>query len=234
VVTPSPHAYPWAVPLRAGVLDEHGFHDVGHRAPPPPTGTPVLASGSNASPEVVHRKLGPTLRSGFEAPVVFQPVHVPGLGVGHSAHVSRPGYVAAAPFRAPATPPGGSAARPPAPTYALAWFSDAQLARLDDTEPQYRRLPLPPDLEVRTPEEARRVPGVQLYVSRHGLVADQGTPVAFRSQVEIFDWLRARLGCLRTATMADYADPELREQVRVELATGGWTAPSRLEEAAQA
>ncbi|MGB7447725.1 MAG: hypothetical protein WA892_01235 [Ornithinimicrobium sp.] len=223
-----PFGYPWAVPLREGVLDGQGFHETGPPQRLPAGRSPVLASGSNASPEVVRDKLGSTLGDGPAHQVVFTPVLVPGLGVGHSAHVSRPGYVAAAPYRTQG--PGTHRA----PTYVLGWFTCAQLDRLDATEPQYRRVSLPDDMPVHTRSGGQVVSGVQLYVSRHGLIAERGTPVPLRSQTETFDWLRDHLTCLRGRTMQAYADADLREQVRVELVDRGWTSPSRLERPAQA
>jgi len=227
VVTRPPQAYPWAVPLREGVLDDQGFRAADIGEPAPGQRTAVLASGSNASPEVVRDKLGPTLGAGADAHVVFTAVLVPGLGVGHSAHVSRPGYVAAAPYRQRDSRPAAAL------TFALAWFTPAQLARIDETEPQYRRLPLPVDLPARVRPGAAPVREVQLYVSRHGVLAQDEEPVTLRSQEELFTWLSVRLRCLRGRTLRDFVDAELREKVRLELAGGGWSVPSLLEHGPQ-
>jgi len=229
VVNRRPQDYPWALPLREGVLDEAGFHESRVDTPIAASRTPVLASGSNASPEVIRDKLGATLGTDPDHHLAVTGVLAPRLGVGHSAHVSRPGYVAAAPYRRRTT----STRAEVATVFALAWFTPAQLARLDETEPQYHRIPLPPDVPVRSRRTGQSLDGVHLYVSRHGLIAEDGHPVTFRTQVEIFGWLHARLSCLRAATMEQYADAELREHVREELASGGWTAPSLLDGAAQ-
>jgi len=228
MVTRRPHDYPWAVALREGVLDDRGFHERIAQECWPSGRSPVLASGSNASPDVLRDKLGPRLGGGADHQVPLTPVTVPGLGVGHSAHVSRPGYVAAAPYRA------RDAGAPPGATYALAWFTPTQLERLDETEPQYRRALLPDDLPVRTRSTGQLVPGAQLYISRHGLLAEDGVPLPLRSQQEVFDWLRGRLPCLQGRSMRAYDDPDMRERVRAELADGGWTAPSLLWDSSQA
>ncbi len=86
----------------------------------------VVAVGSNACPAVVARKL----TGGHVDPTVpFLRATVTGMAVGHSAHVSVAGYVAATAFR-----------RPGARTAVFASLLDRdQLACLDATEPNYTR-----------------------------------------------------------------------------------------------
>jgi hypothetical protein len=121
----------------------------------------VAAVGSNASPAVLARKLS-SLREGW---VALEPADLAGVQVGHSAHVSAGGYVPAAPYRWP-----GTAA------VVVGWFDDRQLALLDATEPNYvrRRLEL----------------GVEVYVSRWGVVALEGRPVPLMGQAELLHLLR--------------------------------------------
>ncbi|MEV3855249.1 hypothetical protein AB0J38_13095 [Streptomyces sp. NPDC050095] len=115
--------------------------------------TPVLAVGSNASPAQVAHKLG---RLGLPVAVPMVPMTVRGIGVGCSAHIGRNGYVAAAPYDEP------GAVR----TLVVSWLDAAQLAAVDATElPNYQRLPVPD----------APVPGLQLYVSEHGVLRDPAT-----------------------------------------------------------
>ncbi|RKS07852.1 hypothetical protein DFP74_3538 [Nocardiopsis sp. Huas11] len=92
---------------------------------------PVLAVGSNAAPAQMRRKL----RSRALEPVVPMTLaDVDGIAPGFSAHVSRPGYVPAAPV-----------ARPGRRRLFVLWPDQAQLEAIDATEPNYRRLLLPAD-----------------------------------------------------------------------------------------
>lgn len=86
----------------------------------------VLAVGSNAAPAVMRREFASLI---VDAVVPFVAVTVEGFGVGHSAHVSRTGFIAATGYRAP----GEVTA-----TFA-SWLDEEQLACLDATEPNYRR-----------------------------------------------------------------------------------------------
>lgn len=123
--------------------------------------TPVAAVGSNASPAVLARKLS-ALPEGW---VALEPGELRGVQVGHSAHVSAGGYVPAAPYRG-----SGTAA------VVVGWFDDRQLALLDATEPNYVR--------------RRLEGGVEVYVSRWGVVALDGRPVPLMGQAELLDLLR--------------------------------------------
>lgn len=141
--------------------------------------TPVVAVGSNASPAVLAAKLRGV--SGDRRPPLTR-VRVPGIAVGHSAHIAARGYVPAAPFRREGAVLDTVAA----------WLTDVEVAALDTTEPNYRRLRLadhPVDgLSFATDD-------ISLYVSRHGLLGEPGssTPVAFTAQADIVAWLRAHL-----------------------------------------
>jgi hypothetical protein len=160
----TPDEYPWvAEHLRtpgvlrwdaAGFAVQPGGADVRGR-------TPVAAVGSNAAPAVLARKLA-ALASGW---VAMEPRALPGVRVGHSAHVSVHGYVPAAPYV------GEGAA-----SAVVGWFDDEQLALLDATEPNYVRL----GLDV----------GVDVYVSRWGVVAIDGAPVPLTGQAELLRLLR--------------------------------------------
>jgi hypothetical protein len=97
-----------------------------HRAVPMELRTPVAAVGSNASPDVVRAKL---LAAGLApaVPLICGLLH--DLRVSLSAHVSRPGFIPAAPARV-----AGDVAE-----VVVGWFDAEQLARLDATEPNYDR-----------------------------------------------------------------------------------------------
>jgi hypothetical protein len=169
---------------------------------------PVLAVGSNGSPAQVHRKL--TGRAPVLVPMTY--ADVTGLVPGVSAHVSRPGYVPAAPVLEP-----GATAR-----LIVLWLDDDQLAVVDATEPNYRRL--------RTPDAVRvsldGVPvGCGLYAGRHGCLTDRrGRPFRLTAQATLLAALLADLPALgRLAGTDDSAelavrvrrDPALREDIRL-------------------
>lgn len=91
--------------------------------------TPVLAVGSNAAGDVVRHKLG---RVGVAPVLPLLTGVVRHLGIGHTAYVSRGGYV-------PAAPVHRSRARTPV---VLQLLDDEQLAAIDATEPGYDRVEL--------------------------------------------------------------------------------------------
>lgn len=156
--------YPWAAEhLRtAAVLhwDDDGFvarpgsADVRGR-------TAVAAVGSNASPGVLVRKLAP----GGPGVVMLETRQLPGVLVGHSAHVSLGGYIPAAPY-----------AGPGAAEVVVGWFEPAQLDLLDATEPNYERRQLDA--------------GVDVYVSRWGVICLGGVKLPLCAQDELLARLR--------------------------------------------
>ncbi|MDN3355312.1 hypothetical protein [Actinomadura sp. DC4] len=167
---------------------------------------PVVAVGSNGSPAQLHRKFAG--RADLRVPLIHATVR--GLLPGVSAHVSRPGYVPAAPVLAP-----GAVARLP-----VVWLDETQLSVLDATEPNYRRLPVPDAVAVAG--DGRRP---ELYAGRHGCLVDRrGEPFALTAQADLLGALLAdlpELGRLTGATgPGDFVarvrrDPELRERVRL-------------------
>ncbi len=244
--TRDPAHYPWPTPLRHGVIGSRGWSEQQWEPGRREGRLPVLAVGSNASPRVLSDKLGTLL--GLDAdPVYIEVCRVSGLGVGHSAHLSAPGYMAAAPFyqriAGPSStitshPTGGSrnpggqrgpGEGDPSRAYSLAWLSAAQADALDATEPNYDRLGLPADAVVSSERAPAVIAGVTLYVSHHGVLAEGGQPVSLMSQPAARTWLRQRLQCLLGVVDDDaFARPSVRESVRQELASGGWVAPSGL------
>ncbi|WBB59987.1 hypothetical protein O7599_31305 [Streptomyces sp. WMMC500] len=119
----------------------------------------VLALGSNAAPGQVRHKL---TRLGLPAVVPVTPAAVGGLGVGVSAHISRPGYVAAAPYADEA-----AEAR-----LWVTWLDDGQLRAVDGTElPNYGRALLPAArFPVRLPG-GERLPFAYVYYNARGVLS---------------------------------------------------------------
>lgn len=157
--------------------------------------TPVAAVGSNAAPAILARKLA-ALVSGW---VAMEPRALPGVRIGHSAHVSLHGYVPAAPYVGP------GAART-----VVGWFDDEQLALLDATEPNYVRL--------------RLDAGVDVYASRWGVVAVDGVPVPLTGQAQLLELLRPP-----ALAYGDLADPAVAARVSAWLqetsaVDAGWPA----------
>lgn len=124
---------------------------------------PVLAVGSNASPAQLHRKC---TGAGLRPVVPVTAVTVRGVVAGVSAHVNRWGYL-------PATPVIEAES---VSELFLIWLDEEQLAAMDRTEPNYRRMPVPAAHQVALPGD-RLVPGCWFYVSRHGcLLGAAGEP----------------------------------------------------------
>ncbi|MGN9845302.1 hypothetical protein ACTMTI_44995 [Nonomuraea sp. H19] len=110
----------------------------------------VIAVGSNAAPSQLRRKF---LDHSVRPAVPMTLADVPGIAPGVSAHVSRWGYVPAAPIEVP-----GETSR-----LFVLWLDERQLAALDLTEPNYRRRPLGHPI---TLESAVRLPPASLYTGR--------------------------------------------------------------------
>ncbi|NRQ39558.1 hypothetical protein HII36_48180 [Nonomuraea sp. NN258] len=156
---------------------------------------PVVAVGSNASPAQLRRKYagrpaGPVLPMTLAV--------VPGLAPGVSAHVSRWGYVPAAPIEAP-----GESWR-----LFVLWPDDDELAALDATEPNYLRLPLPSRSGPVTAESGAPLPPCSVYVGRHGCLAGaDGRARRLTGQAELIQALLDESPALRAlcgGTPADF------------------------------
>jgi hypothetical protein len=170
------------------------LHDAG--APPLGQRMPVLSVGSNASPAQVRRKM---TNAGLPTVLPMTAVHVHGLAVGVSAHVSRPGYV-------PATP----VADPVAVSQLwVIWLGPEALIAMDATEPNYRRVRLPARYPVYLTSGAI-VPGCSVYLSRHGhLINAEGEPRRLTDQATLISGLLAEVPGLMTR-----AGPTPREWLR--------------------
>ncbi len=176
----------------------------------------VIAIGSNASPDVLRRKF---TRNRVSTAVPHIVGTLRGFALGHSAHVSLAGYIAATVFPD----------RMSTIDIVVSALTDEQLDCLDRTEPNYRRLPVcAAHLELSVP---LALPDrVFLYQSWRGAVID--TP--FGTQREIFD--RLRTWGLLPAELAEVTDttritrelagnPEWRETITAGLAGRSLTHP---------
>ncbi|WP_433431606.1 hypothetical protein [Nonomuraea sp. CA-141351] len=140
------------------LLARHGCSRARHR---------VVAVGSNAAPGQLRRKF---LDHGVRPIVPMTLADVRGIAPGVSAHVSKWGYVPAAPIETP-----GETSR-----LFVLWLDEQQLAALDLTEPNYHRRPLAHPV---TLESGRRLPPPFVYHGAHGHLADgDGRPRRLTSQ----------------------------------------------------
>ncbi|MGV9710046.1 hypothetical protein ACWDTI_05225 [Gordonia sp. NPDC003424] len=141
----------------------------------------VVGVGSNTSPAVLRSKLS-GLGETISPPLIR--VRVRGIAVGHSAHVSARGYIPAAPYRSPGAVLDTVAAL----------LTDDEVAALDRTEPNYRRMTLTPE---HYPIDATPVVGqpFSLYASNHGVLVDpnSGGPLPLGTQARVISWLGDRL-----------------------------------------
>ncbi|WP_304450832.1 hypothetical protein [Nocardiopsis sp. YSL2] len=195
----------------AGVLARLGRAPMADRRP-------VLAVGSNAAPAQLRRKL--RSRSPDSA-VPMAVARVDGIAPGVSAHVSRPGYVPAAPVVAP----GRS-------RLLVLWPDPTELEVLDATEPNYRRRPLSVARHPVTLASGVRLPSCFVYVGRHGcLVDDGGRPRRLTGQAALIRALLAESAALRGlcgTTPEEFVDrvrdPGVREAVKLLLRDEGRVA----------
>lgn len=167
-----PLQYPWDPPEASGVLDGADFLPL-HltsgldaalfeaNAAPLDARSLVVSIGSNSSPDVLRRKfathhqpVSPVL------PLVRAQLH--GIAVGHSAHVSRAGYIAAAPYLQPGE----------CTTVWVSWLDEDQLMALDETEPNYRRIQLDGEAWPLVLDGGERPKAFSLYTSRWGVLTD--------------------------------------------------------------
>ncbi|GHD32410.1 hypothetical protein [Streptomyces galbus] len=158
-----PLAYPGTWPRESGLL-------AGDRMLPldrlvHPERTPVLCVGSNACPGQLRHKMA---TFGITAPVPMVRCRVTGLGVGVSAHISRMGYVSAAPVHCP------SAVR----ELVVIWLDARQLAVIDASEGatlpdgNFVRVRLPvPDVRIEL-ADGTVLPEAFAYANRRGVLRD--------------------------------------------------------------
>jgi hypothetical protein len=204
-----------------------------HNQTPMASRVPVLTVGSNASPAQMWGKFA---RLGVSPvlPMVLA-AEVRGVAVGISAHVSTPGYL-----------PTTAVLDPDAVTRLfIIWPDKAQLAAIDDSEPNYHRVLLPgPDVTAVLPS-GENLSHLYAYVSRHGnLTDDDGRPLSIPDAVEIRKKRNVQQKLIKSVfarddELADLLtsgarplthklahDPTLRESVRQLFRARGWVQQS--------
>lgn len=191
----------------------------------------VVAIGSNASPAVMRRKFA---NENVDTVLPFVKARVTGLRVGHSAHISTPGYVAATPILEP-----GSET-----SVLVSLLDHEQIECLDRTEPNYVRRYVAADMCRLQLDGGERPSSFLLYVSKWGALAPpKAAPLALKRQEEIFAELRR--GCAAFSRLVgsdgDYkavmsrlaADPNSRRTAREAFRAAGWASPGGFEELEQ-
>ncbi|MFQ3556503.1 hypothetical protein QZN11_06795 [Streptomyces gramineus] len=226
-----PLTYPGTWPADSGLLDGDRLLPL-ERLVPGDGRVPVLAVGSNASPAQLQHKMA---ESGVTGPIPMVRTRVTGVDVGVSAHVSRLGYVSAAPLRSPA------AVR----ELFVVWLDGPQLEVIDASE----GVPLPggnfgrawlPAPQVRVAlADGTELPGVHAYVNRHGVLHDgTGTPRRHPGQRTLLAGLLADSAELRELfgdTPEEFCARARSDAGLCRRATGlfaerRWAVPSGLEE----
>ncbi|MFF8541075.1 hypothetical protein ACF060_12305 [Streptomyces werraensis] len=152
---------------------------------------PVISIGSNACPGQLRDKLA---GSGITTPLPMVRARVTGVGIGVSAHVSRPGYVSNAPV----------ATTGRVSELFVLWLDPRQLTVIDASEGvplphgNFRRAWLPaPDVRVELPDGST-LPGAYAYVNRRGVLHDgTGAPRTHPGQRPLLTDLLATLPRLR-------------------------------------
>lgn len=179
----------------------------------------VVAVGSNASPAVMRRKF---MAEKVTTTIPFIKGIVAGLRIGHSAHVSTPGYIPAAPLVAP------SASTP----VVVALLDSEQMGCLNSTEPNYDCIQVSSTLCQLELEGGERPSKFMLYTSHWGVLAPPGDDaLSFASQEEVFRTMRARCrGFSELVGAGDYhvvmerlaADESLRGAAIAAFKSAGW------------
>ncbi|MFE0175951.1 hypothetical protein ACFWZ2_26875 [Streptomyces sp. NPDC059002] len=199
------------------LLTDLGQADTAHR-------DPVIAVGSNASPGQLAHKLA---RHGLPDAVPMVPVRTRGIGVGCSAHIGRAGYVAAAPYPDPAA----------GATLVVSWLDPAQLAAVDGTELNYRRVLLRGDAHAMTLPSGEPLTAAYVYVSTHSVLTDPATGLprpGGGDQAALLSALLDGSPVLRELLGPDpaswvcraAADPARRERGRRAFREAGWVRPA--------
>lgn len=143
--------YPYEAPRHSFALVEGRAVDPGSVDLGGAPRTPLLAYGSNASPPVLERKL-----AGLGEPLLAERSRLTGFDVVYSAHISPYGSVPATLAASPGTE---------VDVFVLQ-LTPAQHRALDVTEPNY---------------ELSEAGGLPAYLSRHGCLRLDGSPIALRA-----------------------------------------------------
>ncbi len=186
---------------------------------------PVVAVGSNASPAQMIRKFSD---EGVSRVVPMTHAVLDGVLVGHSAHVSKAGYIAMT---------AHAASSSKATRVCVLWLDDAQLRALDRTEPNYDLVLLRGDDHPLVLESEERLSDFAIYVSKWGVLSGpDGRLYPPSSQDQLIRLLLDRSADLRTLLGEDpgqfhekaAGDEDRRLQARELFAKQGWTVPTGL------
>ncbi|MBV2352868.1 hypothetical protein KUM39_00600 [Streptomyces sp. J2-1] len=225
-----PLSYPGVWPAGSGLL--HGDRMLPLDRLTYPDRSPVLAVGSNASPGQLRHKFA---EFGLTTPVPMVRVRVTGVDVGVSAHVSRMGYVSAAPVKS-----AGSARE-----LFLIWLDPRQLEVIDASEgarlPEgnFRRVWVPSPGVCLELADGTLLPGAYVYVNRHGVLRDgDGAPRRHPGQLPLLTELLRRSAGLRELfgdTPEEFSARARADVTRCARGTRlfaelGWVTSSGLEE----
>jgi hypothetical protein len=185
-----PLLYPWDAPESSGVMDGDSFLPLELAvgldralaeadAAPLDSRSMVVSIGSNASADVMRRKFAAYHRPVSPVlPLVRGQLH--NIAVGHSAHVSRAGYIAAAPY-----PLLGECT----PVW-VSWLDERQLLALDETEPNHRRIQLNAEACPLQVGHGEYPEDFSLFTSRWGVLSDgDGGKLPFLDQPALFGLL---------------------------------------------
>lgn len=179
---------------------------------------PVVAIGSNASPAQLTAKFH---KQAVSRTVPMTRATLRGIAVGHSAHVSAPGYIAATPLDLPDA----------LSKVTVLWLDRSQLSALDATERNYHRIVLDGKSFPLELESSEQLNQFAIYVSRWGfLVNPDGLPYPLTSQRQLFNLLRQRSGHIAELLGQDplafahaaAADIGLRDKVREAFVELDW------------
>ncbi len=182
---------------------------------------PVIAHGSNRSPEQLQRKYGHLPGHHAEIPVTF--AWIADYDVVYAAHVTRYGALAATMAHVP-----GCSVR-----VAITWLDDAQLERMHETEGGHYTYGALDDIEIEL--EAGPAGGIHrawLYLSRFGSLGHEGGHVGLAAlraenrphpelgQEEALDLIRRRYRpeeALDDFVLANIGDAKERKRHRLDI-----------------
>jgi hypothetical protein len=207
--------YPYTAPW-------HAFIQLGHQTLEPAEleieceeRTPMLAYGSNASPEVLARKLALS-----DQPVLVVPAWLDDFDVVYSAHISPYGAIPATLQRSP-----GTKVR-----IHVVYMTRAQVGLVSATEPNYEAAAI--DGAICRLDGEETVVDPSAYLSRHGCLLVEGSEVALSavrasgrafmafSEPEAIEYVRSSL-CpddgLEAFVLANVTDPGLSQSRSAQL-----------------
>jgi hypothetical protein len=207
--------YPYTAP-------RHSFIQLGHQTLDPAEieierdeRTPMLAYGSNASPEVLARKLALS-----DQPVLVVPAWLDDFDVVYSAHISPYGAIPATLQRSP-----GTKVR-----IHVVYMTSAQVGLVAATEPNYEAAAI--EGAVCHPDDDEPVVDPSAYLSRHGCLLRNASEVALSavqasgrafaalSEPEAIEHVRSSL-CpdddLEAFVLANVTDPGLSQSRSAQL-----------------